>query len=274
MKLYQSDDYRHALKECLLEKKISHGNTYSFQNMANACRVQKTYLSKVLGEKAHLNSDQLYLAAEYLGFNDQDRLFLTLLFEECRSVVPKRKKNLKGHITLMRRHLLRSEQHIDSKVVSPQQEHLASYYLNPLMQVVHMFLTIERYAQNVNEIGQKLHLSKDVLTNILRSLQYMGIIEIHEGRYKVVLNNLHSPKDSELYPAYRVLLRTLAQDRMSRLTSDNTYNFSVIFSTDSQTQDQIQADFLKFLQKTQQLVSGSKSENVYQINFDLFSWDR
>ncbi len=63
-----SDGYRRTLKQLAdLRKELAGSDLGSYQRLATACGVQKSYLSKVFGENAHLNEDQLYCALEFLN---------------------------------------------------------------------------------------------------------------------------------------------------------------------------------------------------------------
>ena len=69
---YDYIDYRKLLKEALLYKKSKFGQEFSFQAMSIACRLQKTYLSKVLNHHGNLDEDQVYLACQFLGFEEDE----------------------------------------------------------------------------------------------------------------------------------------------------------------------------------------------------------
>jgi len=270
--IYECDNYRTILKEALLEKKASIGTAFTFQNMAKACRVQKTYLSKVLNDRGHLNGDQLYLACDYLGFNGEERDFIFLIFEQERTVVQKRKTELQTQISSLKKRHARTEAHLESKILPTGSENFQEYYLDPNLQIIHMFLTIDRFARNTALIGEKLHLRADILADALRKLQRLGIVEMRESKFQVVLDNIHLPKGSDLYPPYRSLLRAKANGWVDRLPADKSYNFSAIFSTTPRTKQKIHMAFLDFLKSAQEMAGKTKSEEVYQMNFDLFGW--
>lgn len=56
------------------------------------------------------------------------------------------------------------------------------------------------------------------------------------------------------------------------LPSEKSYNFSVIFSANPRTKQKVQTAFLDFLKLAQEMVGKAKTEEVYQMNFDLLGW--
>lgn len=273
MHLYDFADYRKLIRAALDEKKASLGSLYTSKSLAEACKVQSTYLSKVLSGRAHLSADQLYLASHYLGFNPEETAFIFLLFDEQRTSVPQRRLDIQARIKQIQDSRLKSESRLQASALRAPGSGSSDYYLNPYLPLVHMFLTIERYAQKPSLIAEALRLEPENLAEMLRKLQSMGMIEMHNGVYAVVKNNLHLPKDSPLYRPYRSLWRLKTLERIDQISSDKAYNFSVTFASTARIKQKIQASFLEFLQATQKLVGSSRSEHVYQMNFDLFDWD-
>jgi uncharacterized protein (TIGR02147 family) len=270
--IYEMIDYRKIIKDALLEKKSSLGTSFTFQDMAKACRVQKTYLSKVLNDRGHLNGDQLYLACEYLGFNGTDRDFIFLIFEVTRTVVEERRLELQAQINEIRRKQIKTESHLAANILPTSTADMAEYYLDPYLQIIHMFLTVEKYAKNAPSIAEVLNLHIELFAEALRKLQRLGIVEMRNGRYPVLKESIHLPKDSSLYRPYRNLLRMKSAEWVDKRPSEKSYNFSVIFSTSPQIKQRIHVAFLDFLKLTQDMVGEGKADEVYQMNFDLFGW--
>src|SRR5438067_732825 len=104
MRVYDCDSYKSFLRTSLLQKKQAVSSSrYTYERMARACGIQKTYLSRVLNSDAsHLSDDQLYLACRFLGVGLVERDFLLLLRDWERSSVPERKAELAARIASQR----------------------------------------------------------------------------------------------------------------------------------------------------------------------------
>ncbi|MBY0369513.1 DUF4423 domain-containing protein [bacterium] len=269
MNLYHSDDYKAVIKYRLLELK-SQNPSHNFQSLANQCGVQKTYLSRVLsGGKAELNSDQFFLAIEYLGFAAEEKDYLVLLHEWQRSSLPARRAFLERQLEAVRQQRDRSHHTPAPPLDSGSQ--LTDYYFNPAAQLVHMFLSIGRYAQDQEQIRKKLGLSRTQFSKVLKVLLQLQIVSLKNGRYSVDKGQMHLPWDSSLIPSYRTLLRLKALDRVSKLER-KAYSYSVVFTAAPKDRAAIQKEFVQFLKKFDARVRKAESKEVYQLNFDLFDW--
>jgi hypothetical protein len=270
--LYDHASYKEALKTVLLERREQLGKSYTFQNMAKACRVQKTYLSRVFNGDAHLNDDQLYLACTYLGLGEDEQHYLGLLHQHERSIVAGKKGKLSSQIELVRRR--RHDSQIKAAPLESSTPHHADFYLDPAMQLVHIFLTIPRYRNDIGKIKAALHLNADDLASTLTKLQRLGLIAYRDGRYEVVRDSIHLPPDSPVYKAGRALLRLRAMDKIDRLPPAETFNFSVVFSATETVRARIQMRFQEFLKSVEDEVKAAPAEEVYQMSFDLFGWSK
>ena len=270
IEIFESDNYREIIKSCLLDKKKIYGRDYTFEKMARACRLQRTYLSSVLAGNGHLNSDQVYMACQFLGFDDNEYHYVSLLHEFDKSVFPKRKKHLQTEIDRLRKKSLRTEAHINSPVSSV--EGMNDFYLDFNAQLIHMFLTVSKYRENTNLLMQKLGLHKSRFLKSLRTVETAGLISVKDGAITVLKDNFHLPSESSYYPSYRSQMRLHALEQMQRQYEEDQYSFSVLFSSNDEIRKRIQGDFLKFLDRAQKLSQGSETEEVYQINFDLLKW--
>lgn len=272
--MFDLDGYKPVLKASLLERQRRISRTYTFQNMAKACRVQKTYLSRVFNGDAHLNDDQLFLACAYLGFSEDESRYVSLLHLHERSSVAEKRERLRREIEAMRQEHLTVSRHLKAASVPLNASDYAEYYLDPSMQIVHMYLTIERYARDIGKVREQIGISEVEMTAVLARLTRLGFIAFRSGRYHVLKDGMHLPAESPLYRPYRTLLRVRALQRIEWLPPGETYNFSVLFTADDDARRRIQAHFLEFAKKVEEEVKGAPARDVYQLGFDLFKWSK
>jgi hypothetical protein len=273
---YFCSSYKEVLRLSINEGR-KRGLRKTFQAMANHCRIQKTYLSKVINHDAHLNADQLYLAMDYVGLNEEAQEFVLLLAELEKTQIPQRRAILEIQVKHRQDDKLKTEAHLDVRPESMPIEQMAEYFLDPLMQVIHMHLTIKKFALSPAKIAESLPIDIHALNRRLMALEQMGIIAFRGNRdpatrVDLLRDNLHLPQNSFLQNSYASRMRLKAVERMEGLAEDQAYRFSVVFSASSKTKKQIHASFLNWLKETQAAVKSSREESVYQMNFDLFSW--
>ncbi len=272
MQLHECNDYKEALRYLTEERKLKR-KSVTYEAMASFCGVQKTYLSKVLNKDGNLSQDQLFQACEFLKLNTFETQFLENLYLLNTSQVNTRKIKHQLILEKLKKEALKSEHSIKTETeISKQHATHEKYYLDPYYQLIHIFLTIESYSKNEFDIAQKLNIPKSLFENYLSDLIDWKIIEIKNGVYKVLKNNLHLSKDSDLNTSFRNSARLVSQNKMNIIEKDDFYSFSAIISCDKSTQEKIQKRFLDFLKSCQSDVMSSDSKEVYQINFDLLKW--
>jgi uncharacterized protein (TIGR02147 family) len=276
MNCYEYLDYKKCLREVLQAKRQSVGARFTYEKMAKACGIQKTYLSRVLNsDAAHLNEDQLYHAALFLGFGRDERRFMGLLRDFQKSTSTARRGELKAEIEQPREKKLRSEAYLASaKVEAGAPTELAAYFLDPAVLLTHMFLAIPRYRNEPRLIQEQLHLTTEKFADVLARLESLGMISLGKDGYRLVRDSLHLPSDSPLYPAYRMLQRMKAMERMQALDAPQSYNFSVLFTADEKARHEIRTRFLELLKDVEGVAGSAPDAEVYQMNFDLFDWSR
>jgi len=250
------------------------GSRFTFEKMAVACGVQKTYLSKVLNSSAHLNQDQLFAAVEYLNLEPSDYEYLSLLRESQSGLNSKRLKMIQEKINQIRKSKLKTEAVIN---IDPDQsiENLQwEYYTDIELQLVHMFLTVNTYSREPLRIISKIGIDELKLQNILLKLQRWKLIKYDGQKYLCSDPMRHLAEDSPVFKTFAILMRlkTIENIHLKNVTHNLDYFFSVMFSANPKIQEKLKKNLLNFIKETQKEVVTSKSEEVYQLNIDFFKW--
>ena len=277
MNIHQLSDYREIVRQLLKrQKKLGHKTT--LHDVAKAVNVQRPYLSKVLNGNADLNSEQMFYLCKFFSLSDEQADYMNLLLERDRATRLERKKSLESKIKLIRNRNLDIQQNLDAKPIELDEQRLSAYYLDPTVQIVHLFLTISRYKKEPALIAEALSISQERLNDIFQTLADLKLIEVRGDQFHVLIENVHLAKDSVLCHPHQALSRIKATQRLMELgkleLENSSYSFSLCFSADAHTRRLIQERFLKFLRETERLVKGANAEEVLQINFDLFPWSR
>lgn len=276
MNIYANNDYRKIINEVMSEKKFL-DKSYTFQAMANFIRIQKPYLSKVMNSRADLNSDQLYMCCQYLKMSEEETGYSLLLLEYERCTYPERKKELIKNIEKIqdskrdsKNVLIDSIKTMDA--VDFDKSALVEYYLDPIIQIVHMFLTIPRFKKNLDSIADELFISRDHLNDILKKLVVMEIIEVNGDKINVVIRNMHLPRESKIVPTHQQMMKQYAIQRMNRVRFENKKAFAATFTSNEVSRKKIEIEFNNFLSKVQSIAGEGDPKDCYQLSFDLFPW--
>jgi uncharacterized protein (TIGR02147 family) len=271
MPIFDYDDYRALLRDTVRQRKAV-DSSINFQQMGAYIRVPKSYLSKVVNGSAHLSTDQAYLVARYLKLSEEEQAFFLLLVDYARTALDDRRRTLLARIHATQAAKRQTHEHLAAQKIAPGDAGLAEYYLEPLNQIVHICLSIPRYASDLARLAKDLGVANAKLLAVAAKLEKLGIITKADGGYKVLIRNIHLAPDSAVYKAWRAQLKLMSLARMEAIADKDTYSFSAVFSTMPAVRQQIHAKLLACLSEIEQLVRGSPQEETYQLAIDLFPW--
>lgn len=266
-------DYREGLNLALQELHKIPGSKYSVQNMADHCGVHRSYLSKVLHLKAHLNFDQLYLAAQFTELDAEKTDFLEslLLYQRCE--VFARREKLKASIERVKS----EHSHFDTKTsiaTGAPLENEAVYFLHPFCQVVHMMLTIPKYRQDFELVLKTLSLSKNQLQEIIRILRDLHLIAVESSEVKILEEVVALRHDSPVIESYHALARNRAWSTLLRLPESKKNKYSLMFTANTKSYEEIKKCYLRLLHDIKKIVvDDTRATHLYEFHCDLFQWD-
>lgn len=272
MLLYSYTDYRKSV-HWALDRLALRGQRLTYGELAQAMRVQSPYLSKVFSGAAELNEDQIYLLSEKLELSDEEGEYLAILLRYSRASVKARKDKLLRQIQRIQKEKLSPAENRSAAALSSHStdEAMNRYYLDPWAQIIHMYLSIPIWQKKPMELCEKTGISADHLGSVLKTLEDLGIVQVRDGAYRLLKDQLHLPKTSALCRPQQSLMKTLCLHR-SLTPESEAYSFLATFAANEKTRIKIQSEFVEFLKSVERLVADAPSEDVYQIQFDLFGW--
>lgn len=271
MNLYNETCYKKIITNHLVFRKSIRSH-YTFEAMAKACNVQKTYLSKVLKHEGNLNLDQLFAACEYLKLNHLETEYVFTLYHIQTSQNLKRKEIYRIKLEEIRSKSQSTDSKLQLKKEVLSNHPLTEYYADPYFSLIHMFLTIAEYSQDQKKIELALQLDTKKMAHYLDRLETMGIIKQEDDSWQVTRELLHLPENSPFVKAHRTLLRLKSMEKIEKLNTKDFYSFSVVFSSEESIKREIQEKYFSFLDEVKKLVEKGKEKDVYQLNFDLLKW--
>lgn len=273
MNIYSTDNYRKAIK-ILIENSKLKGIEITSSLLADQIRVQRPYFSKVMNNQSDLNSDQMFLLCNFFNLNEEEENYMQLLLDYARTGISLKKEKLKSKIKAIQNLNLDIKKHLKHEVITENSPLFNEYYLNPYMQIIHMALLIKRF-QNINELVKVLNVNKEMIESVLVKLEQLKLIKKEKNKISVTKNKIHLPKNSFLFHPHQNMVRIQSIQKIQQKINDpNQYCFSATFTADDKIQKEIQLEFLKFLDKVKNHLSEGETKEVFQLNFDLFSWTK
>jgi len=235
-------------------------------------RIQKSYLSKVMSRNASINKDQGYLLGKYLGLDtdELDYLFLLIDYEKC--ALKELRDKLENKIKTTQLSKTQSDQYLEKQSNKLTSADIQKYYLLPENQLIHLALSIEKYQRNIELLRKDFNLNQTSFSACLKILEQLRLIEIKETEVKLIQSNLHLSHESPFFHQWKTQMMLKGIEWVKSLETKDKYNFTASFTSDEKTKEGIRIEFLNFLKKIEKYVTKAPSENLYQLNFDLFKW--
>ncbi len=274
MNIYLSSDYRNVLRALVKERK-QFEPAFGFHRLADAARIQRPYLSKVMKGTAQLSADQLFLMANFLQLGAGEQDYLQLLLEHDRTAVAERRAQLAVRIRGIAAQRRDSGAHLSAKTIDARMDGaqaLGDYYLDPLLQIVHVAISVDFFSRQTAALAGELNLSGIQLHGLLGTLERLGLAYREGQQWRAREPALHLPKASPLYRAWRNQMKLAALQRLGQVDPEEAYAFSAVFSADAATKAFVHDRFLEFLRSVEGAVQRAPARQVFQMAFDLFPW--
>lgn len=271
--IFDQKSYRAALK--LRMQVLRRKEDLSFRKIADNIRVQSTFLSRAMNrDDVHLNEDHFFAVLQFLRFSEPETDYLLALRAYEMALNQKRKDFFRKKLEqLQLQHSLKGTQSELGKI-KPSDE--LSYMLNPLGVLVYVSLHLKHFLEKPKFLISALGISEEKLKEILGQLRSLGYIETGTSSFqitKLVRVPLHYNKTHPLMRAHQQILKTMCSAQVLKLSESEKTNFMITLTGDNETFEEIQKEFMRFVERVQKISQTKKShKEVYQMNFDLFKW--
>lgn len=268
---YKSLDYRSILEEFISIQK-GMDSSLTLAKLAQSAQIQPSYLTNVLKKRADLSSDQLYFLAQKLSCSKEETDYLLLLLEYTRTQIPARRSQLKEQIENIKKEKLSAKNILQSESLALNNDQVSEFYLDPLNDLVHLYCSLDKMDISIDSLTTKFSISTVKAKKILSLLEKLNLISYKNGKWSVSKITKHLPKESPLCKPFHTQHRLLALEKLQKTDEEEYYSFSATISADTATKEAIKIEFLNFLKSIQQTTEKAPSKELFQLNFDLFSW--
>jgi uncharacterized protein (TIGR02147 family) len=273
MDLREFRDYKEIVRERIKELKVKQP-AMSLKRVAEKIPIQYTYLSKVMNSPDHhLSEDDVFRLSEILEFSGAEVEYFLLVHEMQSARLPSRKRYLETKVEALRRErAVRADEWEGGQAALARE---MAYFLDPACLLVWVAVTLERYRQDPRRLAPLLGISEDRLREILQKLEAMQLVELGRGGLsvtRVLKSHVHFSKSHPLMRTHQHLVRMMLQDRVLHLSESDKESFQVTFTSSAKALDEIRGEFRKFITRVEELSRARKSEQLYQLSFDLARW--
>lgn len=184
LQIYNFDSYRKFLV-CAAQSEIDRG---SKGRLAKAAACNPSWMTKVLGEEAHLTPDQAFGVCAYLGFSESETDYFMGLVELERAATPALHKRIQrklNELKIKTRNLGTSIKS-DAELTLEQRTLYYSSWVYPALHVASLIPNL-----SIEDISSRLGLSSIITNQTLLNLKEMGLVSKQPGRWCSTSKNIH-----------------------------------------------------------------------------------
>ncbi|WPU63994.1 TIGR02147 family protein [Peredibacter starrii] len=263
--LFDYLDYKLYLNE-RIDNSPSKGRGIKLK-IAEYLNCQSAFVSQVLNGIPHFSLEQGVKLNSFLGHTkEESRFFLLLLqleragtnelrdyfMEEIKDILSKRSE-IKNRIDIKK-----SLKPVD------QQIYYSSWYYG----AIHMLLSIKEF-QTAEKIIERLHLSREKVTEILNFLQDTGLAVKKGEHYEIGVTRIHLNKDSPQIQRHHTNWRLRAIDSID-LNLNQDLHYSSLVSMSRKDVPVVREILLKAIEDCRKVIKESKEEEIQAICIDFF----
>lgn len=268
MQVYKHSFYRPAISEIFANQRKMRPN-WSMSALADKMGVRPSHLTNVIKERSHFSADQIYAICEELELPEDAAQYLNLLMEWERSTHVGRKEKLRREIQKTRDQKLRIEKNIKAKPLEMTPSDSETYYLDPNVELIHLFLGTKGAPVNTKAIAELWQLDVDYVGGILRFLVSKDLVQLQRGRWLVKPIHQLLPTSSPLCRPQQMLKRLRMLDIIQKKSRNEVYAFNATLTMSEDTKLAIQGKFVDFLKEVEKDVLDSDPDSIYHLQFDL-----
>ena len=271
MNIFSEKCYRTILKG-RLEQLKQFDKSKNYKYLADTTRIPKSYISKVMHGHANFHDEQLYSIAVAMDFNEEELEYLQLLLTYERSTNTKYKDYLAEKVKGLQTKHLDTNRPIQSHSNDLNEAIVKQYFLDPLLQVVHTALSLDKVKENPNRLNSALGIDPETLADALGKLEELGLLERDGTHIKLHHPNLHLPKTNPIYKAWRNQFKLMAAGRMTQISQQRSNAFMAIFTGSEEERQKIMEEINNLISRCEKLCTEASKDQVYYLAIDLFPW--
>lgn len=267
--VYEFTDYK------LFIRANCQARRWPLKRLAERCRLQPPFLSKVLRHDIHLNDQQLDAIAAAFELDSEHAEYLHLLWRANRASYHEARRMLLDKVRRIRAEKmdLTKSLHERTKVISEAQaSKLPLYYSDERCQALHMGLLIKKFQREPKLLAQCLGLTSTQLERCLSLLVAMGFVAESDGLWLSLQPSVHLRNDDPMARANHRMwrMRALVNDSHSA----EAYRLSATIAASKVEYDELRESLKLVIAQHGHRIETTEADLLYQVNIDLFDLAR
>jgi uncharacterized protein (TIGR02147 family) len=265
MTIFEYTNYKVFLRDAIAS--FPKGRRGEVNRIANHIAVHPTLVSQVLNGQRDFSVEQIHKLSSYLGLPPLETDFFILLLQYERAGTANLKEYYKTKLEELKK--------TSTKIVNRLAEHrtLSDYdrsifYSSWLYMAVWLSTSI-RDGQTMDEISQRLSISRAQASRILTFLKEIQLCAEEDGIYRMLFQHLHLEYGSPFLARHHTHWRVKSLQRIEDI-SEEELMFTSPFSVSKKDLEKIREELIKVIKSTSSIIKGSAAEEIACMNLELF----
>jgi uncharacterized protein (TIGR02147 family) len=262
--VFEVEDYKEFLRERLSKREKGWG---SLTRAAQAARMQRSYLSRVLRQEVHLTPEQAFRLAGHWKLGATESEYFLILVESARSGDPEHRRFLGQRLATLKREHENLSRRVRREGFGLSEKE-AAYYSAWFWSALHIATSVAGL-QTVPALARRFSLPEEMVFEWMQVLQSQGLVRQVGARWEYVAREIHVPASSPLVAFHHNNWRQRAVlDAQAAL--DAGVHFTVVQAMSGQAFARVKEKILALVEEANSIASPSASEEVYCFGIDLF----
>ena len=265
-KIFDYDSYKQYLRE-IIQHKSKEGRGFQ-QKLAKTAQCQPAYITRILSDKAHLSLEQADRLNSFLGHTEEETRFFLFLVQYERAGTHTLRRFIYKDLEDMRKKRLSVTERF-KKIGTLNRHAQTIYYSSWYYGAMHALVSIPKF-QTKEAIAKALSLSLGRVSEILNFLVSCRILKQEGALYKVGEKRFHLDINSPMISKHHMNWRLKAIQSFEQNSFRDDLHYSSVGSISEKDFVRIKSLFMKSIEDSKKIISGSSEEKVFCCSVDFF----
>jgi uncharacterized protein (TIGR02147 family) len=239
--------------------------------LAEACRCQSAYISRVLHGSAHFSLEHAEGVNRYLGHSEEERHYFLLMIQKERAGLPTLERYFAGQMEQIQQKRLVLKDRFQVKMDLSAEDQV-TYYSAWFYAAAHILTTVPRF-KTKEAIASQLGLSLQKTGEVLEFLSSTGLVKEDGGLYSIGNARIHLGNDSGLISKHHTNWRLQALqslDRDDHTQKNEDLHYTSIVSLSESDFRELKAKWIEEIEHFNTVVKESPEETLACLTLDFF----
>lgn len=264
MQIFDFNDYRAYLKEHFSGTGAGRGKRLLLAQHLNC---QPSFLTQVLGEKAHLSLEHAISVCEYLKLNESESQYFMLLVQKGKAGSKKLSDYFDEKISKIKEKRKSIDRRIGVKTTLSSEDQM-TYYSVWYYSAIHILCALP-HIKTTEDIANHLKLDLVVVKEALKFLEAKGFVVVEKGQYKIGSSRIHLKKGSAMLPRHHANWRMRAITELD-IDKKEDLHYTAVLGISKSDYALFREKMLQLLQEFEPVITQSQDEVQVVMLMDLF----